>query len=176
VYDDRDNVFLHWQEKCPGLGSDRRGAVAYSCGMSPIASAVSRVGTIPPTGVLQRRALGEGGCASDADRVALGRARRRRLIRATRRRPARYPPKRARNMDVPAWGPRIQVTIRKGCAGPRPVRRGPVKQNRPTGVPALEAWDRRGGDPYHAAQRLPTSPGRVWAPLGETISKVRATH
>src|SRR5262249_50769251 len=114
VYDDRDNAFLHWQEKCPGLGSDRRGAVAYSCGLSPIASAVSRVGTIPPTGVLQRRALGEGGCASDADRVALGRARRRRLIRATRRRPARYPPKRARNMDVPAWGPRIQVTIRKG--------------------------------------------------------------
>src|SRR5262249_22976690 len=40
---------------------------------------------------LQRRALDESGCASDADGVALGRARRTRLIRAARRRPARFP-------------------------------------------------------------------------------------
>src|SRR5215510_6484024 len=89
---------------CTGKGSVRDG-VAIALALLFILAGCSRLHpqragwvSIPPTGVLQRRALGEGGCASDADRVALGRARRKRLIRAARRRPARYltPPKRAR--------------------------------------------------------------------------------
>jgi len=46
--------------------------------------------------------------------VALGRARRRRLDPRSSPSPARYPPTRARTMEVRAWALLIQVTIGKG--------------------------------------------------------------
>jgi len=115
VYDDRDHVLVHWQEKRPGWVSDRLSAVAYSCGLSPIASAVSRRGLL----------FRQPGCFNAAPLVKVAappmlteqpsgeRAGRDSSAQLAVAPPAFPSPKRARNMEVPTWALRNKLQFGK---------------------------------------------------------------